>query len=164
MTQESKSREFFAPIEHIWSEGFAFAMEGFEATQEAAKKALESSLSLATASAKDNMKYAGEMANHTTAATTQAETLLRTQATLAADLPKDPVGATQRMLSAWMEGYHKSVAIGAEALKSYAGMLGQGWSHLEKASEESRQIYTEYGSKLQKIIEARAKKAGQTAQ
>jgi hypothetical protein len=154
----SQAQEIFGPVQHVWSDGVAMTMEGMQAAQETAKKAMESAFSLAAANAKENVKYAGELVGHMTTATSQGDALLRSQAALVTDLPKDPAGTAQRMLAGWMDGYQKSMAIGTEVLKTYATMVGHAWENLEKASQESRQICTDYAGKLQGIIEARAKK------
>jgi hypothetical protein len=158
MNPTSQAQELFAPVQHLCSDGVSMAMEGMEASQESAKTAMQSGFSLAAASAKDNVKYTGEMVGHVTTAATQADTFIRAQAALVTDLPKDPMGTAQRMLAGWMDGYQKSVAIGTDALKTYASMVGQAWGNLEKASQESRQIYTDLAGKLQGIVDARVKK------
>ena len=159
MNPTSQAQELFAPMQHQWSEGLSMALKGMEASQESAKKAMESAFSLTAASAKDHAKYAGEMVGHLTTAATQAEASMRAQAALVTDFPKDPMGTAQRMLAGWMDGYQKSMAIGTEALKTYASMVGQAWGNLEKASQESRQSYVDLAGKLQGIMEARVKKA-----
>ncbi len=151
-------QEMFAPLQHLWSDGVAIATETMEASQESAKTAMESAFALAAANAKDQVKYASEMAGHMTAASSHANTFLREQAALAAEMPKDPMGTAQRMLAGCLESYKQSMAIGAEALKSYANIVGQAWGNLEKASQEGRQVYTEYAGKLQGIVETKIKK------
>ena len=159
MNPTSQAHEWFAPMQHMWSEGLSITLEGMEASQESAKKAMESAFSLTAASAKEHVKYAGEMVGHLTTAATQADAFMRAQAALVTDLPKDPMGTAQRMLAGWMDGYQKSMAIGTEALKTYASMVGQAWGNLEKASQDSRQSYADLAGKLQGIMEARVKKA-----
>jgi hypothetical protein len=158
MNPTSQAQEFIGPVQHLWSDGVAITMEGLQASQETAKKAMESAFSLAAASAKENVKYAGELVGHMTTAAAQSDVLLRSQATLVTDLPKDPLGTAQRLLAGWIDGYQKSMAIGTELLKTHATMVGQAWGNLEKASQESRQIYADYAGKLQGIIEAKVKK------
>ena len=158
MNPTSQAQEMFAPIQHLWADGVAMAVEAMEASHESGRKAMESAFSLAAAHAKEQVKYAGELAGHLTTVSGQANALLREQAALAAEMPKDPAGTTQRMLAGCLESWKQSMAIGAEALRCSATVVGQAWGNLEKASQESREIYTQYAGKLQGIVEARVKK------
>jgi hypothetical protein len=134
------------------------ALEGLEVTQTQAKKLLESAFELGAANAKEGLKYAEELRGHFAQATNTANELLKDQAALFNDLPKDPVGATQRVIAGYVEGSRKSLELGAVALKSYVGLVNDVWSRLEKSSQETRENYVSLVGKLQDIVESKAKK------
>jgi hypothetical protein len=151
------TQDVFAPLQHLWSDGLAIATETMDASRESAKRAMESAFSLAAATAKEQMNYGSALAGHLSAASSHASAFVREQAALAAELPKDPMGTAQRMLAGYLDSCKQSMAIGTEALKSCATIGGQAWAQMEKASQDSRQIYTEYAGKLQDIVEAKIK-------
>ncbi len=158
MMQGTQAQAIGAPIQQLWSDSISMALEGFEVSQAQGKKVLESTFELAAANAKDSLKYAEELRGRFTEATNTANELLKDQAALFNDLPKDPVGATQRVISGYVESSRKSLELGAGALKCYVDLVNDVWSRLEKASQESRQNYIEFASKLQGIVE-KAKKS-----
>ncbi len=159
MNPTANPQEMFAPLQHLWADGMAMAMEAMEASHESGRKVMETAFSFAAAQAKDQVKYASELAGHLTAAGGQANAMLREQASLATELPKDPAGMAQRMLAGYLDAWKQSMAVGAEALRTSSSIVGQAWGNLEKVSQESRDIYNQYTGKLQGIVEARVKKS-----
>ena len=85
--------------------------------------------------------------------------LVKEQSALWGELPKDPVAATQKVIAASIEGSRKALEVGAEALKGYVSLVNDLWSRLEKASQETRENYVTFVSKLQAIAEATARKS-----
>jgi hypothetical protein len=160
MSQENQTQAqvIGAPVRQLWADSISMALEGVQASQAHGKKLLESSFEVASASAKDNVKYAEDMCNRLTEATNHVNGLLSEQASLVCDLPKDPVGAAQRVMSGYVEGSRKSLEFGAAILKSYLTLVSDTWMRLEKVSEVNRQSYVEYVGKLQGIVESHAKK------
>ncbi len=159
MMQGTQVQAIGAPIQQLWSDGISMALEGFEVSQAQGKKFLESAFELAAANAKDSLKYSEDLRGRFTEATNTANDLLKDQAALFNELPKDPVGATQRVISGYVEGSRKALELGAVALKSYVNLVGDVWSRLETVSQESRQNYIEFAGKLQGIVESKAKKS-----
>lgn len=159
MTQVTQVQAISAPIQQLFSDSVSMALEGLEVSQAQGKKLLESAFELGAASAKDSLKYADELRGRFAEATNTANELLKEQASLFNDLPKDPVGATQKVISGYVEGSRKALEVGAEALKSYVNLVNDAWSRLEKASQESRENYVAFVGKLQAIVESAAKKS-----
>ena len=158
MTQATEVQAISAPIQQLWSDSLSMALESFEVSQAQAKKLLESAFELGAAHAKDNLKYADELRGRFAEATNTANAMLKDQTALFNDLPKDPVGATQKVISAYVEGSRKALELGAEALKGYVSLVSDIWTRLEKASQETRENYLEFAGKLQAILESAAKK------
>jgi hypothetical protein len=158
MTQASQVQAFSAPIQQLVSDSFSLALEALEVSQAQGKKVLESALELGTAYAKDSLKYADELRGHFAEATNTANAVLKDQASLFNELPKDPVGATQKVIGGYVDSSRKALEVGAEALKSYVNLVNEVWARLEKASQETRQDYVAYVAKLQAILEATAHK------
>jgi hypothetical protein len=146
-------------MQQLWSDGLSMAIEGVQATQVQGKKLMESAFEMATTSAKDKVKYAEDVCNRLTEATNHIDGMLREQASLVCELPKDPVGATQRVISGYVEGSRKSMELGAAVLKSYVTLVSDSWGRLEKVSHEMREGYVDYFGKLQGIVESKTKKA-----
>jgi hypothetical protein len=159
MTQSSQTQAFCAPMQQVWSDSLSMVLEGVQASQAHAKKLLESGFEMATASAKDNVKYAEDVCNRLTEASNHVNGMLREQASLVCDLPNDPVGATQRVISGYVEGSRKSMELEAAALKSYVTLVSDAWGRLEKVSHDMRAEYVDYFGKLQGIIESKTNKA-----
>ncbi len=158
MSQETQVQAIGAPIQKVLSDSISMALEGLEVTQAQGKKILESAFEMGAAQAKDSLKYADELRGRFAEATNTANELLKGQASLFNELPKDPVGAAQKVISGYVEGYRKGLEVGAEALKSYVNLVNDVWARLEKASQETRENYIAYAGKLQGIVEATAKK------
>jgi hypothetical protein len=135
------------------------ALEGFAVSQAQGKQWLESTFELGAANAKDSLKYAEELRGRLTDATNTASELLKEQVTLFNELPKDPVAATQKVISEYVEGSRKALEVGAEALKSYVALVNDVWARLEKASQETREHYVAFVNKLQGIVESAARKS-----
>ncbi len=115
MTQATQVQAIGAPIQQLWSDSVAIALEGFAASQAQGKQWLESTFELGAASAKDSLKYAEELRGRLAEATSTANELLKEQVALFNELPKDPVAATQKVISAYVEGSRK--VRGAEGLR-----------------------------------------------
>ena len=75
------------------------------------------------------------------------------RAGLLTDIPTDPMAAAQQVLSGQIDGSQKAFEVRAKALKGYVNLVNEFWSHLEKASQETRQHYLDFASKLQAIAE-----------
>jgi hypothetical protein len=159
MTQSSQTQAFCVPMQQLWSDSLSMALEGAQVTQVLGKKLMESAFEMATTSAKDKVKYAEDICNRLTEATNHVNGMLREQASLVCDLPNDPVGATQRVISGYVEGSRKSMEFEAAALKSYITQVSDAWGRLEKVSHDMRAEYVDYFGKLQGIIESKTKKA-----
>jgi hypothetical protein len=158
MTQATQVQAIGAPIQQLWSDSVAIALEGFAASQAQGKQWLESTFELGAASAKDSLKYAEELRGRLAEATSTANELLKEQVALFNELPKDPVAATQKVISAYVEGSRKALEVGAEALKGYVTLVNEVWSRLEKSSQETRAQYVAFVTKLQGIVESAARK------
>jgi flagellar biosynthesis/type III secretory pathway protein FliH len=158
MSQATQVQAISAPVQQFLSDSISMALEGLEVSQAQGKKFLESAFELGAAQAKDTLKYADEARARFADATNTANELLKERASLFNELPKDPVGATQKVISGYVEGYRKGLEVGAEALKSYVSLINDVWSRLEKASQETRENYVAYVGKLQTIVESTAKK------
>jgi hypothetical protein len=159
MTQTSQAHQFCVPMQQLWSDSISMALEGVQATQSQVKKLMESAFEMATASVKDNVKYAEDVCGQLAGATNHVNGLLREQASLLCDLPKDPVGATQRAIAGYVEGSQKSMEFGAAVMKNYVTLVTDAWGRLEKVSQEMRENYVEYFGKLQGIVGSKTKEA-----
>jgi hypothetical protein len=159
MTQTSQAHPFGAPMQQLWSDTLSMTLEGMQATQAQGTKLVRTALEMATVSAKDNVKYAQDMYGRITDAANQVNGLLREQTSLLSDLPKDPVGATQRAIAGYFEGSRRFLEFGAAILKGHVGLVRDALGSVEKSSEEMRETYVEYFGTLQKIVEAKTKKA-----
>ena len=159
MTQAKQVQALGAPIQQLWSDSVSMALEGFAVSQAQGKQWLESTFELGAANAKDSLKYAEELRGRLTDATNTASELVKEQVTLFNELPKDPVAATQKVISGYVEGSRKALEVGAEALKSYVALVNDVWARLEKASQETREHYVAFVNKLQGIVESAARKS-----
>ncbi len=147
-----------APVQQLLSDGVSMALEGFAVSQAQGKKLLESAFEVGAANAKDGLKYAEELRGRLTEATNSANEILKEQAALFNELPKDPVAASQKVISAYVEGSRKALEVGAEALKGYVNLVNELWSRLEQTSRDVRENYVAYIGRLQTIVESTAKK------
>jgi hypothetical protein len=159
MTQIAEVQALGAPVQRLLSDSVSLALEGFAISQDQGKKLLENALELGAANAKDSLKYAEELRGRLTDATGSVNALVKEQYALWGELPKDPVAATQKVIAASVEGSRKALEVGAEALKGYVSLVNDLWSRLEKASQETRENYVTFVSKLQTIAEATARKS-----
>jgi hypothetical protein len=159
MTQTSQAQPFCVPMQQLWSDNLSMTLEGMQATQAQGTKLIKSTFEMATASAKDNVKYAEDMCGRLTDAANHVNGLLREHVSLLCELPKDPVGATQRAISGYIEGSRKFLEFGAAILKSHVALVRDTWGGLEKVSQEMRENYVEYFGKLQEIVESKTRKA-----
>ncbi len=159
MTQATQVQALGTPIQQLWSDSVSMALEGFAVSQAQGKQWLESTFELGAANAKDSLKYAEELRGRLTDATNTASELVKEQVTLFNELPKDPVAATQKVISGYVEGSRKALEVGAEALKSYVALVNDVWARLEKASQETREHYVAFVNKLQGIVESAARKS-----
>lgn len=159
MTQATQVQALGAPVQQLWSDSVAMALEGFAVSQAQGKQWLESTFELGAANAKDSLKYAEELRGRLTDATNTASELVKEQVALFNELPKDPVAATQKVISGYVEGSRKALEVGAEALKSYVALVNDVWARLEKASQETREHYIAFVNKLQGIVESAARKS-----
>lgn len=159
MTQATQVQALGTPIQQLWSDSISMALEGFAVSQAQGKQWLESTFELGAANAKDSLKYAEELRGRLTDASNTASELVKEQVALFNELPKDPVAATQKVISGYVEGSRKALEVGAEALKSYVALVNDIWARLEKASQESREHYVAFVSKLQGIVESAARKS-----
>ena len=159
MTQVAEVQALGAPVQRLLSDSVSLALEGLAISQDQGKKLLENALELGAANAKDSLKYAEELRGRFTEATSTANELLKEQFTLFNEVPKDPVAATQKVIAGYVEGSRKVLEVGAEALKGYVNLVNDLWSRLEKASQESRENYVTFVSKLQALAEATARKS-----
>jgi len=157
MVQAGQAQMIAAPILKLWSDGIAMAAEGLEASQVQGKRILESTFELANATGKDYLKSAAEFRDRVVEVTGTAGDVLKDQASMFNDIPKDPVGVGQRVMAGYVEGARRSMEIGAAAMKSSMGLMGTTWSRMEKASQEVRESWTEYATRIQAIVEAKAK-------
>ena len=159
MTQATQVQALGTPIQQLWSDSISMALEGFAVSQAQGKQWLESTFELGAANAKDSLKYAEELRGRLTDATNTASELVKEQVALFNELPKDPVAATQKVISGYVEGSRKALEVGAEALKSYVALVNDVWARLEKASQETREHYVAFVNKLQGIVESAARKS-----
>jgi len=158
MSNATQVQAFTVPVQQLLSDSVSMALEGFAVSQAQGKKLLESAFELGAANAKDSLKYAEELRGRFTDATNTANELWKEQAALFNELPKDPVAATQKVISGYVEGSRKTLEIGSEVLKSYVNLVNDLWSRVEKASQEARENYVTFVGKLQTIVESTAKK------
>jgi hypothetical protein len=133
--------------------------QGLEVSQAQGKKLLESAFELTTAQAKESLKYADELRGRLAEATNAANALLKDQAAVFNEFPKDPVGATQKVIAGYVEGSRKGLEFGSEMLKSYVNLVNDVWERVERVSQETRQNYLAYVSKLQSVVEASSRKS-----
>jgi len=159
MTQATQVTALGAPVQRLWSDAVSLTLEGFAVSQAQGKQWLESAFEVSAASAKDSLKYAEELRGRLTEATSTASELLKEQAGLFNELPKDPVAATQKVIAGYVEGSRRALEVGAEALKGYVALLNDVWARLEKASQETREGTVAYIGKLQTLVESAAKKS-----
>lgn len=159
MTQATQAQVIGAPVQQLWSDSVSLVIEGLTASQAQGKKWLESTLEIGATTAKESLKYAEELRGRLTEATSAANDVLKGQAALFNELPKDPVAATQKVISGYVEGSRKALEVGAEALKSYVGLVNDAWARLEKASQEARENYVAFVNKVQSIVESAARKS-----
>ena len=159
MTQATQIQAMTVPVQQLLSDSVSMALEGFAVSQDQGKKLLESAFELGAANAKDSLRYAEELRGRFTEATSTANELLKEQAALFSALPRDPVAATQKVISGYVEGSRKALEVGAEALKSYVSLVNDLWARLERASQETREHYVAFVGKLQTIVESTAKKS-----
>jgi hypothetical protein len=148
-----------APVQKLLSDSVSMALEGFAVSQEQGRKVIESAFELGAANARDGLKYAEDLRGRVSEATNAANDLWKEQAALFSELPKDPVAASQKVISGYVEGSRKVLELGAEVTKSYVNLVNDLWSRLEKASQETRESYVGFASKLQAIIESTARKS-----
>ena len=159
MSNGTQVQAFSVPVQQLLSDSVSMALEGFAVSQTQGKRLLESAFELGAANAKDSLKYAEELRGRVTEAANTANELWKEQAALFNELPKDPVAATQKVISGYVEGSRKTLEIGAEVLKSYVSLVNDLWSRVEKASQEARENYVAFVGKLQAIVESTAKKS-----
>ena len=159
MTQATQVQAISTPVQQLLSDSVSMALEGFAVSQSQGKKLLEHAFEMGAAGAKDSLKYAEELRGRFTEATNATNELWKEQAALFNELPKDPVAASQKVISGYVEGSRKALEVGAEALKSYLNLVNDLWSRLEKASQETREQYVAYVGKLQAIVESTARKS-----
>ena len=159
MTQATQVQALGTPIQQLWSDSISMALEGFAVSQAQGKQWLENTFELGAANAKDSLKYAEELRGRLTDATNTASELVKEQVALFNELPKDPVAATQKVISGYVEGSRKALEVGAEALKSYVALVNDVWARLETASQETREHYVAFVNKLQGIVESAARKS-----
>lgn len=158
MAQTSQAQAFAAPIVKLWSDGMAMAVEGVEVSQAQGKRMLENAMDFSTATGKEVMRTAGELRDRMLEATGSASDLLREQAGMFNDVAKDPMGVGQRVVSSYVEGTRRAMEIGTASMKSVLAVMGSTWSQMEKASQESRESWTQYVNALHAIAEAKAKR------
>jgi hypothetical protein len=157
MIQANQFQELAAPIQKLFSDSVSMALAGFEVTQAQWKNFLESAYEQGAAASKDSVKYVEELRGRYTEFANAANNLAREQATLWNDLPKDPLGASQKVISGYVEASRKALEGSAEALKAYVNLVNDLWSRLEKASQDTRANYVTYAGKLQAIVESTLK-------
>ena len=158
MTQVTQIPAFGVPFQQLMADSVAMALEGVALSQDQGKRLLENALELGAASARESVKYAEELRGRLTDATGSVNALVKEQVAVWGELPKDPVAATQKVIAASVEGSRKALEVGAEALKGYVSLVNDLWSRLEKASQETRENYVTFVSKLQAIVESAARK------
>ncbi|MBI2903506.1 MAG: hypothetical protein HYY12_07955 [Candidatus Methylomirabilis oxyfera] len=159
MTQVAEVQALGAPVQQLWADSVALALEGVAISQAQGKKVLESAFELGSVNAKESLKYAEELRGRLTDAAATANTLVKEQVALWGELPKDPVAATQKVIAASVEGARKALEVGAEALKSYVALVNDLWARGEQASQETREQYVAFIGKLQAIVESAARKS-----
>ncbi len=159
MSQANQFDAISAPLRKLMSDSISMALEGFATSQTQTKKLMESVFELAAANLKDSMKYAEELRRRVTEATNAANELMKEQAALFSELPKDPVAASQKVISGYVEGSRKALDMGAEALRSYVNLVNDLWTRLERSSQETRENYLAFVGKLQELVESAARKS-----
>jgi len=159
MTQVAEVQALGAPVQQLWTDSVALALEGVAISQAQGKKVLESAFELGAVNAKESLKYAEELRGRLTDAAATANTLVKEQVALWGELPKDPVAATQKVIAASVEGARKALEVGAEALKSYVALVNDLWARGEQASQETREQYVAFIGKVQAIVESAARKS-----
>jgi hypothetical protein len=158
MIQAAQFQELTAPVQKLLSDGVSIALGGFEVSQTQWKKLLETALELGAANARVSVRYAEELRDRVAKAAGSANQLLKEHANLLTDLPKDPVGASQKVIAGYVEASRIALEGGAETLKSSVDLVNDVWSRLEQASHETRESYVAAMGKLQEIVESTAKK------
>ncbi len=158
VTQAQAVAESLQRLSQLLSDTVSMALEGFTVSQAQGKKFLESTLEQVAASTKESLKYTEELRNRFSEAIHAANRLLTEQAGRFQGVPADPMAATQQVITSQIEGTRKALEVGAEALKSYGTLVNEFWSRLEKASQETRQDYVDFVSKLQAIVETAVQK------
>lgn len=159
MTQVAEVQALNAPVQQLWSDSVSLALEGFAISQAQGKKFLESAFELGSANANESLKYVEQLRSRLTDATSSVNEIVKGQVALWGELPKDPVAATQKVIAAYVEGSRKALEVGAEALKSYVNVVNDLWARLERGSQESREQYVAFVSKLQAVVESAAHKS-----
>jgi hypothetical protein len=156
MTQATQAQAISAPLLQWWSDSISMAAQGFEAFQAQGKKLVDSGFELAVATGRESLKASEELRGRLGEAAGRADEVVKQQASLLNEIPRDPVGASQRMIAAYVDGSRKSVELGVQAVQSYATLMGSVWGRMEQASQEARQGWVEYVGRLQSILETKA--------
>ena len=159
MTYATLPQTLGAPVQKLLSDSVALALEGVAASQAEGKKILESAFEFGAANAKDSLKYAEELRGRLASATTNANELIKEQVALWSELPKDPVAAAQKLITAAADGARNVLEVQAEALKSYANLVNDVWSRWEQASQTAREQYVAFAARWQAIVESAAKQS-----
>lgn len=157
MMQADQFQVITAPVQKLFSDSVSMAMQSFEVTQAQWKTFLETTFELGAANAKDSIKHAEEFRGRLTDMANSANEVLKEHASLFNELPKDPVGATQKLIAGYVDGSRKLLEVGAETLNGYLSLVNDVWSRLEKVSQDTRENYVTYVGKLQEIVESTAK-------
>lgn len=157
MIQANPLQEVTAPIQKLFSDSASITFAGLELTQAQWKGFLEIAYEQGATTTKDSVKYAEELRGHFTELANATNDLLREQVALFNDLPKDPLGASQKVISGYVEVSRKALEGGAEALKAYVNLVNDLWSRLEKASQDTRGNYVTYLGKLQAVVDSTLK-------
>jgi hypothetical protein len=157
MIEANQFQELTAPAQKVFSDSLSMTLGGLEVSQAQWKKLLQAAFDLGAANARVSAQYAEDFRGRFTEATRTASEFLKQHATLLTDLPADPVGASQKVIAGYVEASRKALEGGAEALKGYVSLVNDLWSGLEQASQSTREIYVEYVSQLQGLLESKAK-------
>jgi hypothetical protein len=117
---------------------------------------VDSGFELAVATGRDSLKATDELRGRIGEAAGRADEFVKQQAGLLNEIPRDPVGASQRMIAAYVEGSRASVELGVQAMQSYATLMSTVWERMERSSQEARQGWTECVGRLQSVLESKA--------
>jgi hypothetical protein len=159
MTQAPNAQALSAPLLQWWSDAISMAAEGFEAFQAQGKRLVDSGFELAVAAGRDSLKASDELRGRLGEAAGRADEFVKQQAALVNEIPRDPVGASQRMIAAYVDGSRKSVELGVQAMQSYATLMSNVWGRMEQTSQEARHGWAEYVGRLQSVLESKAAKS-----